>query len=465
MQENRENLFNTQDTQTQNPWHKQLFTPICPEEPAALPRAEQLRQQIGQEISLEATVYRVRQMRGFAFVLLRAGNQVFQGIYQPEEAAFPLSLLEEEASIRCQALVRQDPRSRAGFELVLRQCHRLGGPAEPLPVNISGKELNLSPETMLDLRPLTARRLEQQAIFRIQAALCQGIRQFLQKQDFVEIHSPKLTAAGAEGGANLFSLDYFGRTAYLAQSPQFYKQAMVGVFQRVYEIGPVFRAERHNTSRHLNEYTSVDLELGFLRHYSQLMSLETALLRSALAYLRQTCPEELALLQVRLPEIGQIPAISFAQAKTLLAQQAGLSRPGSLDLEPQEEKLLCQIAAQYTGCEFLFVTGYPSAKRPFYAMETPGQPEYTESFDLLFRGLEITTGGQRIHDYQAQVEKMEHLGLDPAQFSSYLAAHRYGLPPHGGLGLGLERLTARLLELPNLRQASLFPRDLHRLEP
>lgn len=441
-----------------------LFTPVCPAEPAPIPQPEQLRQQIGQTVVLEGMIYRIRRMPGFAFVLLRVGNQVIQCVYQPEEAEFPLSLLEEEVSVRCQGLIRQEPRSRAGFEILLRQCRRLGGPAEPLPVNISGKKLELAPETMLDLRPLTARRLEQQAIFRIQDALCQGIRRFLQQNSFVEIHSPKLTAAGAEGGANLFSLDYFGRTAYLAQSPQCYKQAMVGVFQRVYEIGPVFRAERHNTSRHLNEYTSVDLEMGFLQHYSQLMELETSLLQSTFRYLSQACPMELALLGVQVPEIGQIPSLSFSQAKELLAQ-AGLSRPGSLDLEPQEEKLLCQMAFRQTGCEFLFVTGYPSAKRPFYAMETPGAEEYTESFDLLFRGLEITTGGQRIHDYQAQVTKMERLGLNPAQFASYLMAHRYGLPPHGGLGLGLERLTARLLELPNLRQACLFPRDLHRLEP
>lgn len=441
-----------------------VFTAISPKEPAHLPRAEKLREQLGQLVQLEGMVYRVRRMSGFAFVVLRAGNQLLQCVYEEEQADFPLSLLEEEACVRLWGLVRQEPRSRAGFEILLRRCQRLGGPAEPLPVSVSGKKLELGLETMLDLRPLTLRRMEQQAIFRIQAALCQGIRDFLQANEFVEIHTPKITAAGAEGGSSLFELDYFGRPAYLAQSPQCYKQAMVGVFPRVYEIGPVFRAEKHNTSRHLNEYTGVDLEMGFLTHYSQLMELETAMLRHTFALLGQICLEELALLGVELPEIGQIPSLSFEEAKTLLARR-GLSRPDSQDLEPQEEKLLCQLAAAETGCEFLFVVGYPTAKRPFYAMETPERPEYTESFDLLFRGLEITTGGQRIHDYRRQVEKMERLGLNPADFSSYLAAHRYGLPPHGGLGLGLERLTSRLLRLPNLRQTSLFPRDQHRLEP
>ncbi len=451
-------------TNLHNQEQRSIFAAVAPEAPAPLPREEELRAQIGQTVRLEGMVYRVRQMSGFAFVTLRAGNQLFQCVYEPEQAEFPLSLLEPEASVRLWGLVRQEPRSRAGFELLLLRCQRLGGPAAPLPVSISGKKLDLGLETMLDLRPLTLRRREQQAIFRIQSALCQGIRDFLQANEFVEIHTPKITAAGAEGGASLFGLDYFGKPAYLAQSPQCYKQAMVGVFPRVYEIGPVFRAEKHNTSRHLNEYSSVDLEIGFLTHYSQLMSLETALLRQVFAYVRQACSEELSLLGASVPEIDQIPVVSFTEAKALLARQ-GLNRADSLDLEPQEEQLLCQISAQETGCELLFVTGYPAAKRPFYAMETPGAPAYTESFDLLFRGLEITTGGQRIHDYNRQVEKMERLGLNPADFSSYLAAHRYGLPPHGGLGLGLERLTARLLNLPNLRQASLFPRDQRRLEP
>ncbi len=441
-----------------------VFSAVPPATPASLPQAETLREKIGQVVQLEGMVYRVRRMSGFAFVTLRAGNQLFQCVYEREQADFPLSLLEEEAVVRLWGLVRQEPRSRVGFEILLRRCQRLSGPTSPLPASVSGKKLDLGLETLLDLRPLTLRRMEQQAIFRIQAALCQGIREFLQAHEFTEIHTPKIAASGAEGGSTLFELNYFGKSAYLAQSPQCYKQAMVGVFPRVYEIGPVFRAEKHNTSRHLNEYVGVDLEMGFLNHYSQLMELETALLQSVFVRLRQLCPEELGLLGVEIPEIGQIPALSFEEAKALLARH-GLNRPGSLDLEPQEEKLLCQLSAEETGCELLFVTGHPAAKRPFYAMETPERPEYTESFDLLFRGLEITTGGQRIHEYSAQVEKMERMGLNPADFSSYLAAHRHGLPPHGGLGLGLERLTARLLALPNLRQASLFPRDQQRLTP
>lgn len=438
---------------------------IQPRSLPQLPLARELSTQCGQTVSLHGMIYHIRRMRGFAFVLLRTACEVLQCVYEEGASSFPLSILQENASVECTGLVRADPRSCQGFEILLQECTLLSAPVAEAPVSVSGKELNLSLETLLDLRPLTLRRQQQRAIFRIQSTLCQGIRSFLDQQGFTEIHTPKIVQAGAEGGANIFPLEYFGQTAYLAQSPQFYKQAMVGAMERVYETGPVFRAEKHDTSRHLNEYTSVDLEMGFLCHFEQLMALECAMLRHAFAHVRQSCAAELELLGVTVPPVEAIPAISFAQAKERIAKEYNrpITDPG--DFEPEEERLLCESIQRETGSEFVFVTHYPTAKRPFYAMDCPENPAYTESFDLLFRGLEITTGGQRIHDYRQQVEKMERRGLDPALFESYLLAHKCGLPPHGGLGLGLERLTARLLELPNLRQASLFPRDLHRLTP
>ena len=290
------------------------------------------------------------------------------------------------------------------------------------------------------------------------------MRRFLKEQHFTEIHTPKIVSEGAEGGTNIFRLKYFEQEAFLAQSPQFYKQMMVGVFERVFEIGPVFRAEKHDTSRHLNEYTSVDFEMGFIEDFQELMAMETGMLKAAMAWVKEQCPEEVALLGVRIPEITEIPCLRFQEAKELL-QKEGCPQNNPMDFDPEEEKKLCQLIREKTGSEFVFVTHYPSAKRPFYAMDNPQNPEETLSFDLLFRGMEVTTGGQRIHSYETQVEKMRQKRLNPEDFSSYLMIHHCGMPPHGGLGLGLERLTSRLLEQDNVRRACLFPRDIHRLTP
>lgn len=238
---------------------------------------------------------------------------------------------------------------------------------------------------------------------------------------------------------------------------------MVGVFERVFEIGPVFRAEKHDTSRHLNEYTGVDFEMGFIDSFRDLMEMETGMLREAMAAVKEQCPDAVSLLGVRIPEIEEIPCIKFREAKNMLHGEK--TQSDCMDFSPEEEKQLCSLIQKKTGSEFVFVTHYPSAKRPFYAMDDPEHPEETLSFDLLFRGMEITTGGQRIHSYQEQLEKMLRRNMNPEHFQSYLMIHRYGMPPHGGLGLGLERLTSRLLEQDNVRRASLFPRDIHRLTP
>lgn len=330
------------------------------------------------------------------------------------------------------------------------------------------KQVDTSLENLLMYRPATLRNEKERAIFRIQEGLCQGFRAFLTEQNFTEIHTPKIVAAGAEGGANIFSLDYFGKDAYLAQSPQFYKQCLVGVFERVFEIAPVFRAEKHDTARHLNEYTSVDFEMGYLNDFTDLMRMETGMIRFAFTHLEKHYNYELSLLNVKLPEVTDIPVIGFHEAKDLIASTYGRKITDFEDFEPEEEKLLCELIAEKTGSDFVFVTHYPAAKRPFYAMEADeliADTPVTLSFDLLFRGLEVTTGGQRIHNYEKQVAKMQERGMHTELFESYLMAHKYGLPPHGGLGLGLERFTAKLLGFENVRRASLFPRDIHRVLP
>lgn len=427
--------------------------------------AEGLKEHIGETVRIHGFVYKIRRMSEFAFVLLRTKRSVVQCIYSPEYCPLALETFQEESCVILTAKVVQEERSRTGYELRIMDAEVLSVPEEAAPVVINQKKVSTSMENLLDYRPVTLRNEKERAIFKIQEGICRGFREFLAEEGFTEIHSPKIVATGAEGGANIFRLDYFGKEAYLAQSPQFYKQMMVGVFERVYEIAPVFRAEKHDTSRHLNEYTSVDLEMGFIEGFEDIMQMETAMLQHTLHFLAEHYGAELELLKAELPEVTEIPAVRFREAKELVAKEYRRKIRDFEDFEPEEEKLLCELICKRTGSEFVFVTHYPSKKRPFYAMESGENPEETLSFDLLFRGLEITTGGQRIHRYEEQLSKMKRLGMNTALFESYLMMHRYGMPPHGGLGLGLERFTARLLKLENVRAATLFPRDIHRVTP
>lgn len=433
--------------------------------PSTYAKPEELHHHIGETVQIHGVIYKIREMSGFAFVLLQTLSGLLQCVWSQEYSNIPLCALCDNMSVVLTGNVVAEERSRSGFEIRLLTVQTLSVPAEQPPVVINNKELKTAFETLLDFRPLTLRNQKQRAIFKIQAGICEGFRHFFAKNGFTEIHSPKICSGTAEGGANVFKLNYFGKEAFLAQSPQFYKQAMVGVFERVYEIGPVFRAENHDTSRHINEYTSVDFEVGFIKNFIDLMHLEVKMLSTALEYLREHYRDELNLLQARLPTLSEIPSIPFDEAKNLIARTFNRKITDFEDFEPEEEKLLCDLIAKQTGSEFVFVTHYRSSKRPFYAMDTPANPDVTESFDLLFRGMEITTGGQRIHDYTRQVEKMKARGMGTEVFSSYLMAHKYGLPPHGGLGLGLERFTAKLLGYDNVRSATLFPRDINRLEP
>ena len=427
--------------------------------------AEQLQRYIGSKVQLHGMVYKIRKMSDFAFVLIRTKQAVVQCVYSSEFSEFPLELLQEESAVRITANVVAEERSKVGYELQLLAVEVLSRPEELSPIVINNKRVDTSLENLLNYRPITLRNEKERAIFKIQEGICRAIREFMHRERFTEIHSPKIVSEGAEGGANIFKLDYFGKQAYLAQSPQFYKQMMVGVFERVFEIAPVFRAEKHDTARHLNEYTGVDFEMGFIESFEEIMQMETAMLKYIMAFLQEQYGQELSLLKVQLPEIKEIPAIKFSEAKEMVAKAYHREFKESHDFEPEEEKLLCELVKKQTGSEFVFVTHYPSAKRPFYAMDSKENPEETLSFDLLFRGLEITTGGQRIHNYREQVAKMEARGMNPAAFESYLMMHKAGMPPHGGLGIGLERLTAKLLNQENVRLSSLFPRDINRVTP
>ena len=334
-----------------------------------------------------------------------------------------------------------------------------------MPLAISKWKLNTSLEAKLNYRSISLRNIRERAKFRIQEGLTRAFRDFLYSQEFTEIHTPKIGAKGAEGGANIFKLEYFHKSAVLAQSPQFYKQMMVGVFDRVFETAPVFRAEKHNTKRHLNEYTSLDFEMGYIDGFEDIMAMETGFLQYAMELLKKEYDRELKVLGVELPDVSHIPAVKFADIKEIVAEKYNHKMRNPFDLEPEEEVLIGRYAKEEWGSDFVFVTHYPSKKRPFYAMDDPEDPRYTLSFDLLFRGLEITTGGQRIHDYKMLTDKIAARGMTEEGMEQYLATFKHGMPPHGGLGIGLERLTMQLLGEDNVRETTLFPRDLSRLEP
>ena len=423
----------------------------------------------GEVKSICGYIHRIREMTGFSFVIIRTERDTIQCVYAPEFSDYRWDeRLSEEACVRVfgKIVKSTDAKGNDRFEMQIHDIKILSLPAERLPIVINKKQLdNIGLSTVLDLRPISMRNPKERAIFKLQEGIARGFKEFLLKNGFSEIRSPKINFAGAEGGTNIFKLDYFGKQVYLAQSPQLYKQALVGVYGKVFDIGPVFRAEHHDTSRHLNEYTSMDLEMGFINDFTDIMNMETGLLKYIMNLLKEEYANEIELLHADIPEITEIPTIKFMDAKELLMTKFKYKPSDMKDFDPAEEELLGKWAKKELNSDFLFVTHYPSKKRPFYTMDDPNDPEYTLSFDLLFRGLEITSGGQRIHDYNMQVEKMLKCGMDPEAFETYLMLHKYGAPPHGGLGLGLERLTMHLLGFKNVREATMFPRDLNRVTP
>ena len=419
----------------------------------------------GKEIRMNGAVHTIRHMGEVAFVILRKSRGLVQCVYEAGITDFDIRELKEESAVEVMGVVKAEERAPQGFEIRLKEIRVLSRPAEPLPLAVSKWKLNTSLETKLSLRPISLRNVRERAKFKIQEGIVRGFRDYLLSRDFTEIRTPKIVARGAEGGSNVFKLEYFNKKAELGQSPQFYKQTMVGVYDRVFEAAPVFRAEKHNTTRHLNEYTSLDFEMGYIDSFRDVMDMETGMLQYVMRLLEQEYKKELDMLGVTLPEVGRIPAVRFDQAKELVSRKYDRKIRNPYDLEPEEELLIGRYFKEEYGSDFVFVTHYPSKKRPFYAMDDPEDPKFTLSFDLMFRGLEVTTGGQRIHDYREITDKMEKRGMDPEDIASYLMIFKYGVPPHGGLGIGLERLTMRLLDEQNVREASLFPRDVTRLEP
>lgn len=412
-------------------------------------------------VRIEGWVHRRRRLAAVTFVVVRDRTGLVQVVITDDATRAQIDRIGEETVVRVDGHLVSSTQAPEGIEVVDPVVTVLGDPAETPAIELWRPTIDVTLPTLLDHAPLTWRHRRRQATWRVAAAAMRGFRTALEAADFTEIQSPKLVGTSTESGANVFRVDYFGRDAYLAQSPQFYKQTMVGVFERVYEVGPVFRAEPHDTVRHLAEYVSLDAELGFIEDHREVLAVLRTALFTMVETIRADESASVELLGVRLPVVpAEIPVLHFRDALELVGAD-----PDEPDLAPEHERRIGAWARREHGSDLVAVEGYPTAKRAFYTHPQPGDPRWSNSFDLLFRGLELVTGGQRLHRYSDYLSALAARGESPEPYAGYLEAFRHGMPPHGGFAIGLERFVGRLLEVDNIRQVTLFPRDLHRLSP
>lgn len=415
----------------------------------------------GKVVLLQGWVKKIRHLGNVSFLLLRDRTGVIQCVLESELAGYKVDV---ESVVQVIGEIVETTKTELGVEVLAHEVKILNG-AEPLPFEINKKKLQVGLDQILNERIISLRHERTAAIFKVKAILAQSFSEYLTENDFTRIFTPKIVSQGAEGGANVFKLPYFQKEAYLAQSPQFYKQMMVaGGLERVFEIAPVYRAEHHNSSRHLNEYISLDVELGFINDFHEVMQLETDVLRYMFQQVGEKCEKELQLLQITVPIIAEIPKITLSEAQKVLKSKYRKESPIG-DLDTEGEKLLGKYVKEIYNSEFVFITHYPKEARPMYTMPNKENEAITDSFDLLYKGLEITSGAQRIHNHEMLLASFKEKGLHPEKFQSYVDTFRYGCPPHGGFGIGLERVVYKLLELTNVREASAFPRDCTRLIP
>jgi nondiscriminating aspartyl-tRNA synthetase len=421
---------------------------------------------VGEHVALAGWLHRLRRLRGVAFLIVRDGQGLAQVVLDSPEQVESVAAHPPESVLRVEGVVVASEQAPRGVELVATRVEVLEPALEQPPFELHRPRIPAQLPTLLDHAAVSMRHPRQRALWRLAAASVAGFREALGAERFTEVFTPKLVATATEGGANVFGVDYFGRGAYLAQSPQLYKQMLVGVFERVFEIGPVFRAEPHDTPRHLNQYTSLDAELGFIADHRDVMAVVERAILAMVQALQAAATAELELLEVKLPALGStFPSVDFAAAQELVQRATGEAVLGEPDLSPAHERWLGDWALREHGSDVLFVTGFPLAKRPFYTQPDPWRPAQSNSFDLLFRGLELVTGGQRLHRYTDYLAALAARGMTTDGLEGYLEAFKHGMPPHGGFALGLERWVARLAGVANVRETTLFPRDLQRLTP
>jgi nondiscriminating aspartyl-tRNA synthetase len=410
----------------------------------------------GSEVLLQGWVHRRRELAKVTFLVVRDRSGLAQ-VVLPAGTPVP----PEETTVSVTGVATPNEQAPGGVEVTEATVTALTEPAETPPFELWRPSLTAGLPAQLDHAPVSWRHPAQRAKWELAAASLRGFRSTLDGLGFTEVQTPKFVESATESGANVFAVDYFGRPAYLAQSPQFYKQQLVGVFERVYEVGPVFRAEPHDTVRHLAEYVSLDVELGFIRDHRDVLAVLREVVAGMVAGIREHAAHAVERTGAAVPEVPEeLPVLHFSEALALVGAD-----PDEPDLAPEHERALGAWAKEEHGSDLLAVEGYPMVKRPFYTHPQTDDPRWSNSFDLIFRGMELVTGGQRLHrpsDYDAAIRAR---GEDPETYAAYLQAFRHGLPPHGGFAIGLERWIGRLVEAANIREVTLFPRDLHRLAP
>ena len=413
-------------------------------------------------VLLRGWIYKIIDLSSVVFIKLRDKSGIVQLVTDKDQ----IEGLKLENAVEVVGKKSENEKAPDGIEIIVDKIKILGKTYyDKLPFEINSFKNKAALETQLDHRTIALRRPEIRAIFKVQNEIEQAFRDYLRSKNFEQIHTAKIIDSSTEGGSEMFTVNYFDRRSFLAQSPQFYKQMMVGAgFERVYEIGHAYRAELHNTWRHLNEYVSLDVEMGFIKDEFELMDLEEGFLDYLFKHLNRVCKKELEMYKVKLPDEVKIPRITLDEAHKILLEKYNKKSPlGNIDAKGEE--LICDYVKKEYGTEFVFLTKYPVTKRPMYTMPDDEDKTLTKSFDLIYDGLEITTGGQRIHDYEMLKENIIKFGLNPEDFDFYLETFKYGMPPHGGFAIGLERLTMKILKLSNIREAALISRDMKRLTP
>jgi len=420
----------------------------------------QIQENDGKKVLIKGRVLNMRNLGNVVFLIVQDYTGTIQVVFNENIE------VKTGDAVAIEGTAKQEPRSKYGFEIQGEKIEIVSNITEDLPFDLAKNDLNLNLPTLLDNRTLSLRHPKVQAIFKLYDILLKGYETVMREEGFTEIKTPKILGAATEGGANFFKVKYFDKEATLAQSPQFYKQIMVGVFERVFEIGSTFRAEPHFTTRHVNEYISLDAEMGFIKDFYEVADMLNRIVKKVFLTIEKEGKPYLDMYNIKISEVpDQIPRVKLADIRKIVKEKYNYDIPQDTDIDPEGERLAGRYAKEEFNSDFIFITHYPWADKPFYTMPSEENPEETYGFDLIFKGLEIVTGSQRIHTYKQLIENMKKKKIKPNGMEFYLDTFKYAVPPHGGWGMGSERLIQQILELGSIKEAILFPRDVKRLVP